>query len=456
MKRFPEGFVWGSATSSYQIEGAVREDGRGESIWDRFARRPGAIADGSSGDVACDHYHRFPSDIDLMASLGIPAYRFSIAWPRVLPEGRRGRVETRGLDFYDRLVDRLLQAKITPYVTLYHWDLPQVLEDAGGWPSRDTAHAFVDFADVVSRRLGDRVKRWITHNEPWCISVLGHANGHHAPGHSSFPLALATAHHLNLSHGLALPVLRQNAPGAEVGITLNLLPCEPASPSEADQVACRELDGTFNRWYLDPIFGRGYPEDIVRAHVRDGHLPEGELPFVKPGDMEIIAREIDFLGINYYSRGIVRSSKVPEADNHPPTVVAREDKTDMGWEVWPRGLLDTLRRVYNEYSPRQIFITENGAAYSAGPGADGRIHDTQRREYLRGHLEACLSACDEGIPLRGYFLWSLLDNFEWAHGYAKRFGVVWVDYETQQRIPKESARWYSEVIRANALPEGDL
>ncbi len=455
MKRFPEGFVWGSATSSYQIEGAVHEDGRGESIWDRFARKPGAITDGSNGDVACDHYHRVAADVDMMASLGMAAYRFSIAWPRVLPEGRKGRVETRGLDFYDRLTDRLLQAKITPYVTLYHWDLPQALQERGGWPSRDTALAFVDFADVVSRRLGDRVKHWITHNEPWCISVLGHANGHHAPGHESWPEALAAAHHLNLSHGWALPVLRQNAAGAEVGITLNLLPCEPASPSEADKAACRELDGTFNRWYLDPLFGRGYPEDIVRFHRANGHLPDGEMPFVKPGDMDVVARDIDFLGVNYYSRAIVRSAHVPEADNLPPTAVASEEKTDMGWEVCPEGLLTILRRVHADYRPKRMYITENGAAFDTAPGEDGRVHDKRRREFLRGHLDAARRACEEGIPLHGYFLWSLLDNYEWAHGYAKRFGVVWVDYQTQQRIPKESAKWYREVIRANALPEGD-
>jgi len=455
MKRFPEGFVWGVATSSYQIEGAAFEDGRGESIWDRFARKPGAIVDGSNGDVACDHYRLSAADVDLMASLGMQAYRFSIAWPRILPQGQKRGVETRGLDFYDRLVDRLLQAKITPFATLYHWDLPQALQDKGGWPSRDTAHAFVDFADVVSRRLGDRVKHWITHNEPWCISVLGHAEGHHAPGHTSWPEALAAAHHLHLSHGLAVPILRQNAPGAEVGITLNLLPCEPASPSEADKIACRELDGTFNRWYLDPLFGRGYPEDIVQFHRQTGNLPEGELPFVKPGDMDIIQRDIDFLGVNYYSRGIVRSSRVPEASNLAPTVIAAEDKTDMGWEVYPEGLFSILRRVHTDYAPKCIYITENGAAFDTGPGPDGRVHDTRRRDFLQGHLNAARRACEEGIPLRGYFLWSLMDNYEWAYGYAKRFGVVWVDYETQKRIPKESATWYREVIRANALPEGD-
>jgi beta-glucosidase len=455
MKRFPEGFLWGAATSSYQIEGAAREDGRGESIWDRFARIPGAIADGSNGDVACDHYHRFKADVDLMASLGIQAYRFSVAWPRILPEGRKERIEPRGLDFYDRLVDALLRAQITPIVTLYHWDLPQALEDAGGWTSRSTAQAFVDYADVVSRRLGDRVKLWITHNEPWCIAVLGHAEGKHAPGRKSWPDALAASHHLLLSHGWTVPVLRRNVPGAEVGITLNLTPAVPASPSEADQDACRELDGTFNRWYLDPLYGRGYPRDIVDAHRRDGHLPDGPLPFVNEGDMPVVATETDFLGINYYSRGVIRSSRIPEEANLPRTVLVGDDRTDMDWEVYPDGLLDVLRRVHRDYGPRRLYITENGAAYDTPPGPDGKVHDDRRRDYLHGHLEAAARACEEGIPLRGYLLWSLLDNYEWAEGYKKRFGAVWVDYATQKRTPKESARWYRDVIRANAVPERD-
>jgi beta-glucosidase len=311
----------------------------------------------------------------------------------------------------------------------------------------------VDYADVVSRRLGDRVKHWITHNEPWCISVLGHMNGVHAPGHKSVPESLACAHHLALSHGWAVPVLRENARGAEVGITLNLLPCYPASPSEADRDACRELDGTFNRWYMDPLFGRGYPADIVALRRREGHLPEGPLPFVEPGDMEVIARDIDFLGVNYYSRAVVRSSSVPEDANSPPTVFERDDRTDMSWEVYPDGLHALLRRVHADYGPKQIYITENGAAYDTPPGPDGRVHDTKRRDYLHGHLEAAARACEEGVPLRGYFLWSLLDNYEWAEGYRKRFGAVWVDYETQERSPKESAKWYRDVIRANALPE---
>jgi beta-glucosidase len=306
---------------------------------------------------------------------------------------------------------------------------------------------------VVTRSLGDRVKHWITHNEPWCISVLGYAEGHHAPGRTSWPEALAASHHLNLAHGLALPVIRENSPGAEVGITLNLLHVEPASPSDADSEACRALDGSFNRWFLDPLFGRGYPEDVIAHHRAEGNLPEGPLPFVQPGDLEICARDVDFLGINYYSRAVVRSTRIPEEANLPRSVFVSDDKTDMGWEVAPEGLFEVLRRVHRDYAPRNIHITENGAAYDTPPTADRKVHDEKRRAYLEGHLEACFRACEEGVPLRGYFLWSLMDNYEWAHGYAKRFGIVWVDYVTQERIPKESAGWYREVIRANGLPE---
>jgi beta-glucosidase len=453
VKRFPEGFIWGAATSSHQIEGAVDEDGRGESIWDRFATVPGAIVDGSSGAVACDHYHRYPQDIELMRSLRLGAYRFSLAWPRILPNGRGGRIETRGLDFYDRLVDGLLRAGITPYATLYHWDLPQALQDLGGWTARETAKAFLEYTDVVTRRLGDRVKHWITHNEPWCISVLGYAEGQHAPGHKSWLEALQASHHLNLAHGSALPIIRGNARGAEVGITLNLLPIEAASPSDADREASVQLDGSFNRWFLDPLFGRGYPADVIAFHQASGTLPEGPLPFVEPGDLAIIAGEIDFLGVNYYSRAVVRSARIPEAENLPREVVVSDDKTDMDWEVHPEGLLDLLRRIHRDYAVRRMYITENGAAYGTSPSPDGKVHDDKRRAYLHGHLDAARRACEEGIPLGGYFLWSFLDNWEWAHGYAKRFGIVWVDYSTQARVLKESAIWYSEVIRLHGLPE---
>jgi beta-glucosidase len=455
VKRFPEGFVFGAATSSYQIEGSAHEDGRGESIWDRFAATPGAIVDGSSGAVACDHYRLFARDVALMQRLGLQAYRFSIAWPRVLPDGRRGHVEERGLDFYERLVDALLAAGVAPVATLYHWDLPQALEERGGWPTRDTALAFVDYVDVVTRRLGDRVKTWITHNEPWCISVLGYADGHHAPGRRSWPDALAAAHHLLLSHGMAVDVIRAACPGAEVGITLNLTHVEAASPSAADEEACREVDGVLNRWYLDPLFGKGYPEDVAARHRADGHLPAGELPFLRTGDLELMARPIDLLGVNYYSRAIARSRRVSQADNAPQLLHPSGDATDMGWEVHPEGLHQLLCRLHRDYAPARILITENGAAYDTPPGPEGRIPDAKRIAYLHGHLDATLRAHAAGVPVSGYFVWSLLDNFEWAHGYAKRFGIVWVDYQTQERIPKESAWWYRAVIQSHALPESN-
>jgi beta-glucosidase len=451
---FPEGFLWGVATSAFQIEGGHDEDGRGESIWDRLAATPGRIADGSDGRVACDHYHRWPEDLALLSQLGVGAYRFSVAWPRVMPHGR-GAVNQRGLDFYDRLVDALLERSIQPMATLYHWDLPQPLQDRGGWASRDTAKAFVDYADAVSMRLGDRVRHWVTHNEPWCIATLGHEQGEHAPGHRDPPEALRAAHHVLLSHGWALPVLRRNAPAAEVGIVLNLVPPEPASPSEADREATRWFDGFFNRWYLDPIFRGAYPEDAVQDRVRRGHLPAGPLSFVEPGDLAAIARPIDFLGVNYYNRAVVRSEAVPEVENAPRTIPLPPagELTDMGWEVHPAGLQAILRRLHQEYRAPRIYVTENGAAYADGPDAAGRIDDARRVAYLRGHLAACAAALEEGVPLAGYFYWSLLDNFEWAHGYTKRFGLVWVDYATQVRTPKASFEAYRDVIAANAVEE---
>jgi beta-glucosidase len=372
----------------------------------------------------------------------------------VLPEGR-GRIEPRGLDFYDRLVDRLLSAEVAPVVTLYHWDLPQALEDRGGWPARDTALAFVDYVDVVTRRLGDRVKTWITHNEPWCISVLGYADGHHAPGRRSFPDALAAAHHLLLSHGMAVDVIRAASPSAEVGITLNLTHVQAASDSEADERARREVDGVLNRWYLDPLFGKGYPEDIVASHRADAHLPPRELPFLRAGDLELMARPIDLLGVNYYSRAIARSRRVPEAQNAPQSLRPSDEVTDMGWEVHPEGLYLLLCRLRRDYAPPRILITENGAAYGTSPSPEGVVPDGSRIAYLHGHLDATLRAHAAGVPVSGYFVWSLLDNFEWAHGYAKRFGIVWVDYETQERLPKESAWWYRAVIQSHALPESN-
>jgi beta-glucosidase len=452
MLRFPKGFLWGAATSSYQIEGASHTDGRGESIWDRFAKVPAKIADGSDGAIACDHYHRWPEDIELMKRLGLDSYRFSVAWPRIFPSGRFD-VNEAGLDFYDRLVDGLLAADIAPMVTLYHWDLPQALEDEGGWTSRGIVDAFTAYVDVVTDRLGDRVRQFITHNEPWCISVLGYAEGLHAPGRRDWNAALAAAHHVLLSHGLAVPIIRQNAPDAEVGITLNLAPVQAASTSEADEEACREFDGQFNRWFLDPLFGHPYPEDAIADHVRFGRIPSADLPFVHPGDDAIIATPCDFLGVNYYSRAIMRSDRVPEAQNAPRTVVQSDDRTDFGWEVYPEGLKTLLLRIHETYTPAKIYITENGAAYDTGPDQQGRVHDIERQRYLYGHLQAVLEACNAGVPVEGYFVWSLLDNYEWQEGYRKRFGIVWVDFATQERIPKESYTLYQTVIADHGLSD---
>jgi beta-glucosidase len=451
---FPAGFVWGCATSSYQIEGAISVAGRGESIWDRFARVPGAIEDASDGSEACQHYHRYREDVGLMAELGLKAYRFSIAWPRILPHGT-GAVNQAGLDFYSRLVDELMQAGIRPFATLYHWDMPQALQDQGGWPERSTTAAFVEYADAVTRSLGDRVKDWITHNEPWCISVLGHETGEHAPGVKHVPDALATAHHLLLSHGLAVPVIRANSKGCEVGITLNLCAAEAASPSAADAKACRAFDGWFNRWYLDPLYGRGYPKDVVAKHQHEGHLPAAGIPFVQAGDLEIIATTTDFIGVNYYSRGIIRSDAVSEAENEKRTVhrAPKSEDTDMGWEVYPKGLRDTLSRVHSEYGAPKIYVTECGAAYDTAPDDTGRVQDRRRLNFLRDHFEATQAALGDGVPVGGFFVWSLFDNFEWAFGYKKRFGIVWVDYDSQKRIPKASAIWYRDVIANNGFAD---
>jgi beta-glucosidase len=447
---FPPNFVWGVATSSYQIEGAWNEDGRGESIWDRFAHTPSKIEDGSNGDTACDHYHRWADDIALMQSLNIPAYRFSIAWPRILPSGR-GQVNQAGLDFYNRLVDRLLAGGIRPFVTLYHWDLPQTLQDQGGWPARSTAEAFVEYTDVVTRALGDRVKDWITHNEPWVIAILGHQMGLHAPGWQNWPASLATVHHVLLSHGWAVPVIRRNSPGAEVGLTLNFTPGDPASSSAADWEAWRHYDGYFHRWFLDPLYGRHYPADIIADYTGLGYLPNG-LDFVKEGDLAAIAVQTDFLGINYYSRAVIRTKS---ADNLPQTVfpAPHSEWTDMEWEVYPEGFYNLLNRLHFEYRPPKMYVTENGASYSDGPDAQGQIKDERRIAYLRGHLAAAHRAIQNGAPLVGYFAWSLLDNFEWAKGYAQRFGLVWVDYDTQQRLPKASACWYQQTITENGFKQ---
>jgi beta-glucosidase len=401
--------------------------------------------------VACDHYHLWPEDVALMHDLGLKAYRFSISWPRVLPEGR-GRLNRKGLDFYCRLVDALLDKGIVPFATLFHWDLPQRLQDDGGWPRRETAEAFGEYVGAVTRALGDRVQNWITHNEPWCASLQSHQVGHHAPGLQDWPKALAASHHLLLSHGWAVQIVRNECRGARVGITLNLTPPEPASPSRADHDASRHFDGYFNRWFLDPLYGRGYPADMVADYAAQSRLPPDWDRLVGAEDLRAIAEPTDFLGVNYYNRTVVRSPSVPEAENLPRTVflAPESDWTEMGWEVHPDGLYQVLCRVHFDYAPARIYVTENGASWSDPPRPDGRVPDDRRIGFLREHLRAARRAIAAGVPLAGYFVWSLLDNFEWDRGYSQRFGIVWVDYETQARIPKDSARWYRRVIASNS------
>jgi beta-glucosidase len=440
---FPPQFAWGTATAAYQIEGAWNEDGKGESIWDRFSHTPGKIARGDTGDEACDHYHRWPEDVQLMKELGLRAYRFSISWPRLLPQGR-GEVNAAGIDFYSRLVDALLAAGVEPFVTLYHWDLPQALEDRGGWPARSTAEAFVEYADLASRKLGDRVKHWMTLNEPFVSAFIGYRDGRHAPGHTDLDEALAAAHHLLLGHGRAVPILHRNSPGAEVGIAVNLSGQTPASPSVADRAAAWLADGKLNRWFLDPLAGRGYPLDVVQHFGRS-------VDMIRPGDLEAIAVPLDFLGINYYRRGIVRSDKLPESENAPRTVLANPQRTTMGWEVYPAGLYEILGRLHFDYNFPAIYVTENGAAYPDQIGPDGQVNDPLRIAYLKDHLAAVARAMDMGVPVQGYFVWSLMDNFEWAHGYSQRFGLIYTDYATRRRILKASVDWYRRVIAANAI-----
>jgi beta-glucosidase len=436
-RAFPSDFVWGAATASYQVEGAVTEDGRGESIWDRFSATPGNVSNGDTGAVACDTYHRYTEDIRLMRALGISAFRLSVSWPRILPEGR-GRVNQAGLDFYDRLVDELLANGLDPYVTLYHWDLPQVLEDQGGWPARDTVEAFTEYTDVVVTKLGDRVRHWITQNEPWVVSWLGYGLGMHAPGRKTERDALAAGHHVLLAHGRAAEVIRREAPASEVGISIDLVPTYPFSDAEADIEAARYSDGFRNRWFLEPVLGRGYPEDMLERYAEI-------LPTIEDRDLETIAAPLDFLGVNYYTRSVVRAGIGDAA----PTPVETEgaEHTEMGWEVYPSGLHELLVRLHTTYELPDLYITENGAAFSDAR-ENGSVPDPRRISYLERHLDALASAIVEGVPLRGYFLWSLLDNFEWSFGYSKRFGIVYVDFETLERVPKDSFAWYRDFIGA--------
>lgn len=427
-------FLFGVATASFQIEGASTEDGRLTSIWDRFCATPGKVLHGDTGELACDHYHRWEQDIDLIASLGVDAYRFSIAWPRVMDE--QGRPNQKGLDFYRRLVDRLREKGIKSMATLYHWDLPQYLEDRGGWLNRDMAYRFADYADLVSRTLGDSVAAWATFNEPWCAAYLGYGNGHHAPGYADNRFAAQAMHHLLLAHGLSLPVLRQNSPSAQVGLVANVSPGYPAQDCEADRHAVELYDANHNGWVLDPLLRGTYPSKLWQRW-------QGCEPLMLGGDMDVISRPMDFLGINYYTRGVVSAKG---ENDYQWFEVPNVPRSQMGWEVYPQGLQDIMEQFKRQYSNLPpIYITENG--YSGDDKVEqGRVADSQRIAYLKEHFAACSRAMQNGVDVRGYFLWSLMDNFEWAYGYERRFGIVHVDYATQVRTLKDSAVAYADYL----------
>ena len=429
-------FTWGVSTSSYQIEGAANEDGRGQSIWDTFCKVPGKVVNFDNGDMACDHYHRYKEDLDLMKWMGVKAYRFSVAWPRVIPDGV-GRVNEMGLDFYDRLIDSLLEREIAPWLTMYHWDLPEALQLHGGWNNREIVEWFGEYSEVLTSRFGDRVKNWMTLNEPLCSAWLGHLYGDMAPGIKDLQTALNVSHNLLMSHGLACQVIRSNVSEANVGIVINVTPAVPATDSQEDGNAAQLADGFDNRWFLDPVFGRSYPADVIDAL--------GASPEIHSGDMKLIAQDLDFLGVNFYSRQTVAADQ--NSKPLPIRSVNRENvkRTAMNWEVHPQAFEEILLRISKEYSPKAIYITENGSAWN-DEVINGEIIDDERIDYLVRHLDAMRSARDRGAPILGYFAWSFLDNFEWAYGYEKRFGLIYVDYKTQKRTPKKSAFFYRQLL----------
>jgi len=440
---FPQGFTWGVATSSYQIEGAWNEDGRGLSIWDIFSRMPGKTYQGDTGEIAADHYHRWQEDVQIMAEIGCKAYRFSISWPRVLPQGS-GQLNSRGIGFYDRLVDLLLSKGIQPYATLYHWDLPQNLQDHGGWANRDTAYLFADYASLMAGKLGDRVDNWITQNEPFVTAALGHFTGEFAPGIQDPFISFKVNHHLLLSHGLAVEALRATAKRPlQIGITLDLNPVVPASDTEEDRQAAQRFDKISHGMYLEPLFRGQYPPEAVNML---GPL----LPEIIPGDMELISIPIDFLGINYYNRFVIRY------DPDFPLIQANEvhlpgNEYSQMWEIYPPGIYDLITQVWDNYHPPSIYVTENGIPVADAPDLDGRVRDYRRIRYLRDHMIQVQRAISNGVPLKGYFVWSLMDNFEWAFGYRMRFGLVYIDFTNLSRTIKESGHWYAQVIRENGL-----
>ncbi len=463
---FPEGFIWGAATASYQIEGGVAEGGRGPSIWDTFSRVPGAVLDGHTGDVAADHFHRMPQDVAMMRELGLGAYRFSIAWPRIQPTGE-GTPLRAGLDFYSRLVDGLLAADIAPVATLYHWDLPQALEDAGGWMNRETAYRFADYAAIMASELGDRVALWTTLNEPWCSSFLGYTAGVHAPGRTEGGASLASVHHHNLAHGLAATAVRGVlGPQTPVSVTLNLHVTRADTPADVEAKA--RIDRVANEIFLQPMLEGRYPAQLL---AETAHLTDWS--FVHEGDLEAIAVPLDVLGVNFYSTGRVRAgagapavttgSTAPDghpAGNRSPWVGCEDVEwlpqpgphTEMGWNIEPQGMTDLLLEMHERYPATPLMITENGAAFDDVVSPDGRVHDVDRVDYVARHLEAVGQAMDAGADVRGYFVWSLMDNYEWAYGFHKRFGIVRIDYDTLERTWKDSAYWYREVARTSQLP----
>jgi len=430
--QFPADFVWGVATSAFQIEGAAREDGKGLSIWDEFCLVPGVISDHSNGDVACDHYHLLDSDLDLIQAMHVNTYRFSISWPRVRPTGS-GAWNEAGLAFYDRLINGLIKRGIKPYLTLNHWDLPAELQHQGGWANRETVYRFVEYARGIHARFGERVVSIATHNEPWVIAQLGHELGTFAPGIKDRHIAAQTSHHLLLSHGMALRALREDGATCALGIVLNLAPMHAATDSAEDQAKTRLEDGKLLRWYMDPLFKAAYPQDVW-DHLGD------DAPVVAAGDLEIIATPMDFLGINYYSRSVVSAAQPWDAKSNGKAV------SDMGWEIYPEGLTELLLRIHTDYPVPALFVTENGGAFQDRL-EDGKIHDAERTDYIIRHIDAVYQAMQQGVKMGGYMVWSFLDNFEWASGYEKRFGIVHVDYATQQRTMKDSALWYQQFLQ---------
>lgn len=436
--KFPHNFLWGAASAAYQVEGAWNEDGRGESIWDRFSHTPGKITDGDTGDIACDHYHRYEEDIALMRQLGLKAYRFSTSWSRVLPSGR-GRINPKGLDFYDRLVDRLCAASVEPLLTLYHWDLPQALQDEGGWDNRSTAYAFADYVALMVKRLGDRVKFWTTFNEPSVITYIGFLTGEHAPGIKDQRMAYQVAHHLMVAHGLGVQAIRGANSKVDAGIVLNLWMAEPASDSAEDLVAANKYWDENETLFLDPLFKGHYPPTVIDMVGKN-------MPKIQDGDMALIAQQLDFVGINYYSRNVLSAKGKLEK-------IEGSEYTEMGWEVCAPALRRMLVKINSEYKLPPIYITENGVAFKDEVSTDGNIHDPRRIEYLKNHFIQTRLAMLDGVDVRGYMVWSLMDNFEWGYGFSKRFGLTYVDYATQKRIIKDSGRWYAEVIRRNDVIE---